>query len=80
MVEPAEYWKPDDPTMRGGGMLHTRRDPLPETLMRTRMVDVVHILREQNKKVSLTEEDPGQRWQVRTSRSNAVLASMRRPA
>jgi hypothetical protein len=39
MMEPAEYGKPDNPAMRGGGMRHAGWDPLPEALMRARMIE-----------------------------------------
>jgi len=54
--EARQHGKPDNPTMRGGGMRNAGWDPLPEALMRTRMVDVVHVLREQSMEVSLTED------------------------
>jgi len=56
VVKPAQHGKPDNPTMRGGGMRHAGWDPLPEALMRTCVVDVVHVLREQDMEVSLTED------------------------
>jgi len=55
VVEPAEYWKRENPTMRSEWMRHAGRDLLPDTLMRARMVDVVHVLREHSMEVSFTE-------------------------
>jgi hypothetical protein len=37
-------------------MPYARWDPLPETLMRARMVDVAHVLREHSPEVSFTED------------------------
>jgi hypothetical protein len=56
VVEPAEFGKSNDPPMRGGGMYHALWDPLPEALMRARMVDVAHVFREHSPEVSFTED------------------------
>jgi hypothetical protein len=56
VVKPAEYGKSDDPPMRGRGMYHARWDPLPEALMRARMVHVAHVPREHSPEVSFTED------------------------
>jgi len=56
MVEPGEYGKHDNLTIRGGGMGHAGWDPLPEALMRARMIHVVHVLGEHSPQVSFTED------------------------
>ena len=55
MVEPGEYGKHDN-TIRGGGMGYAGWDPLPEALMRARMIHVVHVLGEHSPQVSFTED------------------------